>query len=413
MSENTSKPRISKAFQAVLIFGLISLFADIVYEGARSTSGQYLQLLGANATAVGFIVGVGEFLAYFLRLLAGTAADKTRKYWPFIFAGYGMLIVIPLMGITSEWKYVLAFVMAERIGKALRNPAKDTILSHVAEGEVGIGVAFGIQEALDQLGAASGPLVFAAVFRFFGNSGVTEYQFAFRFMGLPYALLMLVVFAAYRKVKKDKLFELSEIKRGDEEKMQKVFWIYTLFTFFTLLGFANFPLIGYHLKFQGIVTDTQITLLYSFTMIVDAVVALIIGYAYDKVKKKTGNKQGGILVLLFVPFATTLIAYFALGTSLFSIVIGLFFYGAVMGAHETIMRSAIADITPLTKRGTGYGIFNTAYGAALFSGSALFGFLYDRFSVSVIQIVVILAQAAAVVVFVIMRNQINAAKTTA
>ena len=413
MSEKSGKTRSSKAFQAVLIFGLISLFADIVYEGARSTSGQYLQLLGANATAVGFIVGVGEFLAYFLRLLAGTAADKSRKYWPFIFAGYGMLIVVPMMGITSEWKFVLAFVMSERIGKALRNPAKDTILSHVAEGEVGIGIAFGIQEALDQLGAASGPLVFATVFRVFGKSGLSEYQHSFRVMTIPYALMMLVIYAAYRKVKKDKLFELGEIKRGADEKMQKIFWIYTLFTFFTLLGFANFPLIGYHLKYQGILTDTQITLLYSFTMIVDAVVALIIGYMYDKVKQRTGNKQGGILVLLFVPFATTLIAYLALGTSLVSIVIGLFFYGAVMGAHETIMRSAIADITPLTKRGTGYGIFNTAYGAALFSGSALFGFLYDRFSVSVIQVTVVVAQIAAIVVFFVMRKQISAGKALA
>ena len=408
MADNERKKvRFSNAIRVIIIFGLISLFGDIIYEGGRGASGQYLQLLGANATSVGIVIGFGEFLAYSLRLLAGMASDKTRKYWPFIFIGYGLLIVVPMIGLSTQWQLVLVLMMCERIGKALRNPAKDTILSHVAEGEVGTGFAFGLQEALDQVGAFLGPMIFSAVFLFSGKQGVTEYQNGYLFMFVPFVALMLVVYLAYKKVTKNNLMEVKDKAPGESDKLAKVFWIYTLFSLFAVLGFAQFALIGYHLKAQNVLPDAQITFFYSIAMAVDAVVALAIGYIYDRTKKKTGNKQSGLLTLLFIPFATAAIPFLSLSYSIPLVIIGLVCYGAVMGAHETIMRSAIADITTLRKRGTGYGIFNTAYGIALLIGSSLFGILYDNFSVVTIQITVVAVEIIAVAVFFVMRNQIK------
>ena len=402
-----SKPRFSKAIQVIIVFGLISLFADIVYEGARSATGQYLHLLGANATTVGLIVGFGEFVAYALRLLSGRVSDKTKNYWLFIFLGYGILIVVPLIGVVRSWHWVLVLMMCERIGKALRNPSKDTILSHVAEGEVGTGFAFGLQEALDQLGAFSGPMVFSAVFFLSGKYGLSEYRRGFQLMVFPFIVLMAVVYFAYRMVTSNSMLDVPDRTAQESEKMVKVFWIYTAFTFFSLLGFTQFALIGYHLKAKAMVPDVQITFLYSITMAVDAVAALIIGVCYDHVKRKTGDKQSGLLTLLFIPVATALIPFLALSSSVPMVAAGLVCYGVVMGAHETIMRSAIADITPLRKRGTGYGIFNMAYGIALLMGTSLFGVLYDRASIHVIQIVILTAEAAAVGVFFLMRSQIK------
>ena len=408
MTDNGKKKIVfSNAIRVIMIFGLISLFGDIIYEGARSASGQYLQLLGANATSVGIIIGLGEFLAYSLRLFAGTASDRTRKYWPFIFVGYGLLIVVPMIGLSTSWQLVLVLMMGERIGKALRNPAKDTILSHVAEDEVGTGFAFGLQEALDQIGAFIGPLIFSAVFLFSGNQGVPEYQNGYLFMIIPFVALMLVVYLAYRNVSKNNLMEVKDRAPGESDKLKRVFWIYTLFSLFAVLGFAQFALIGYHLKAQSILPDSQITFLYSITMAVDAVVALLIGFIYDRTKKKTGDKQSGLLTLLFIPFATAAIPFLSLSRTIPLVVIGLLCYGAVMGAHETIMRSAIADITTIRKRGTGYGIFNTAYGIALLIGSSLFGVLYDNFNVTTIQITVVVIEIIAVVVFFVMKNQIK------
>lgn len=153
----------------ILIFGIISMMGDIVYESARSANSQYLNSLGISAALVGLVFGIGEFLGYFLRLVAGVLSDKSGKHWIFMFLGYGMLLVVPLMGLTMNWNILVVLILMERIGKALRSPAKDTILSGVAENQVGIGLAFGIQEAVDQIGAFIGPLVFTMVFYFFGK----------------------------------------------------------------------------------------------------------------------------------------------------------------------------------------------------------------------------------------------------
>ena len=162
--ETSFKNLFTPAVTVIIIFGVISMLGDIVYESARSANSQYLNLLGFSAAKAGLVFGIGEFLGYALRLFAGVMSDKSGRHWLFMFIGYGMLISVPLMGLTMNWSLLVILMLTERIGKALRNPAKDTVLSGVAENQVGIGFAFGLQEALDQLGAFLGPLVFTAVF---------------------------------------------------------------------------------------------------------------------------------------------------------------------------------------------------------------------------------------------------------
>lgn len=155
MNKGTPAPsgKSNAVILAVVMFGLVSCFGDVIYEGARSANGQYFSLLAVNATAVGVLYGVGEFLGYALRLVSGKLSDATGKHWVLIFIGYGALITVPLMGMTRSIPMLFFLFLIERIGKALRNPPKDTILSQVAENRVGTGFVFGLQEALDQLGA--------------------------------------------------------------------------------------------------------------------------------------------------------------------------------------------------------------------------------------------------------------------
>lgn len=179
-------PEFRTAVQIILVFGIISMLADMVYEGARSANSQYFELLGITATQVGLAFGIGEFIGYGLRLLAGVASDKSGRYWLFIFLGYGILIAVPFMGFAKNWHILVTLVFLERIGKALRNPAKDTILSGVAQNQVGIGFAFGLQEALDQIGAFAGPLIFTLVFFISGKNGLAEYQTSYRLLLIPF-----------------------------------------------------------------------------------------------------------------------------------------------------------------------------------------------------------------------------------
>ena len=393
------------AFQVILLFGLVSLFGDMVYEGARSVNGPYLKTLGANAAMVGFIAGIAEFMGYIVRLASGYFADKTKAYWLFTFLGYGLLFVVPLLSLAGIWQVALIFIILERLGKALRSPARDTILSQATK-QVGTGFGFAIAEALDQVGAVIGPLIFTVLFVLLGKGekGLVDYQRGYSLLWIPFVLVMLSVLLAYKKAPNSEILEISVVKKTEPDKLSKVFWLYTIFSFITTLGFTNFVLIGYHFKVKHVLTDAQIPLFYAIAMGVDAIAALIIGKTYDIFKNRRKNDKAGLSTLIIIPLLSIFIPLFAFTENYILALVSAIIWGIVMGAHETVMKSAIADLTTLNKRGTGYGIFNTAYGLAIFIGSVLFGLLYER-SIPSIIIFSIIIQFAGILAFFVMRKE--------
>jgi predicted MFS family arabinose efflux permease len=215
---------------------------------------------------------------------------------------------------------------------------------------------------------------------------------------------MIVLFISYLKVKNPELLEKKQEDQPSE--IPKTFWIYCVFSFFTTIGFINFAIVGYHLKSNELFSDAKIPLLYTFAMIVDAIFGIIVGRIYDKIKLKFKNENSGLLVLIFIPVITALILPFVFSKNFLAIATGMFLWGIVMGSHETIMKSAIADLTSIKKRGTAYGIFNTIYGLALFFGTALSGFLYE-ISISVMIFTLMCLQVFAVMVFLRLKNEIQ------
>ncbi len=349
------------AFKFIILLGVVSLFGDITYEGARSITGPFLFTLGASATVVGFIAGFGEFIGYGLRLLSGYISDRTRGYWTMVFIGYGLILSIPLLSLANYWEIAAIFIVLERMGKAIRSPARDTILSH-ATMQVGRGFGFGIHEALDQIGAIIGPLIFSFVFYLRGG-----YKEGFFILWIPAILTLLALIIARKKYPLSVKLENPNIKTGNG-KLSQVFWLYTLFTFLSVTGYANFQLISYHFKIKSVISNTHIPMFYAVAMGIDAVVALIIGKVYDRI---------GLMSLISIPVFTILVPIFSFSYNYTAALIGIIIWGAVMGMQETIMRAAIADLTPIARRGLAYGIFNTVYGASWFIGGALMGILYD------------------------------------
>jgi MFS family permease len=398
------------AFKLILLFGLVSLFGDMVYEGARSVNGPYLKTLGANAAIVGLVAGLAEFLGYAVRLLAGYFADKTKAYWLFTFLGYGLLISVPLLALTGIWQVAVVFIIIERLGKALRSPAKDTILSQATK-QVGTGIGFAIAEVLDQIGAIIGPLIFTVLFVIIGKGerSLADYQHGYFLLWVPLALVLLCIFFAWRAVPHPEVLENSPLAQPESDKLSKIFWIYTIFTFVTTLGFANFALIGFHLKTRQVLSDAQIPLFYALAMGVDALAAMAIGKTYDIFKAKRSNEKAGLITLIAIPVFSLLIPGLVFSTKFAWVLSGVIIWGLVMGCHETVMKSAIADLTPLAKRGTGYGVFNAAYGLAIFIGSALTGLLYEHSILAVISISITM-EVAAIWIFVILKKEALTAK---
>lgn len=380
------------ALRFIVLMGVVSLFGDIVYEGARGVTGPYLALLGASASVVGLVGGLGEFIGYALRLFSGFMADRTKAYWLFTFIGYGLLVSIPLLSFAQSWQIAALLILLERAGKAFRSPARDTILSYATK-EVGRGFGFGLHEALDQIGAIVGPLIFSAILFAGGN-----YRLGFSVLWIPAMMVPIVLCIARNRLPHPEKLEIAhESGSKDNTLFSKTFVLYSLFTFFAVAGFANFPLIAYHLKMKTIVGDAQIPALFALAMGVDALTALIIGKTYDRM---------GLKILIIVPLLSFFIPLLAFSDMLVGVIIGTILWGIVLGIHETIMRAAVADLTDINRRGSAYGIFNTLYGLSWLLGGTLMGMLYEH-SVYTLMLLAALFEVVSIPLFLMLAKSLK------
>jgi MFS family permease len=377
-SNLTSSKRSAMLF--VVLMGVVSLFADMTHEGARSIYGPFLALLGANATIVGIVAGFGELVGYALRLVSGYLTDKTGKYWTITIIGYLInMLAVPLLALAGSWEMAAFLIIVERMGKAIRNPVRDAMLSH-ATVDMGRGWGFGFHEAMDQTGAMLGPLIVAAVLYFKGT-----YQMGFAFLLIPAVLTIGVLL--FSRFLYPHPRDLEETTPELEAKgLPRVYWIYLAAMALNAAGYADFPIIAYHFKKTSIVSENWIPIFYSVAMGVDAIAALIFGRLFDR---------KGIPILIVAVLLSSIFAPLVFMGGFYLSLAGMAFWGVGMGAQESIMRAAIAGMVSRDKRATAYGIFNTGYGVFWFMGSAFIGILYD-FSIPFLIAFSVAAQLASV-----------------
>lgn len=357
--EKTSK---FNALKFIVLFGVTSLFADMTYEGARSIMGPFLSTLGASAVIVGFVAGLGEFLGYALRLVFGYLADKTKRYWLIIFIGYSVnLIALPALALAGNWYMASILIVLERVGKAIRTPARDAMLSHVGS-RVGIGWAFGLHEALDRCGAMFGPIIVAGVLYFDGT-----YQKSFAILAIPALLALITLIFAFKLYPHSQNLEIK-INKLQSKGLNLPFWVYLSGAALIAAGFADFALIAFHFQKQSIISPVWIPVFYSMAMGMNIILAPLLGYLYDK---------KGINVLIWVSIFTAFFSPFVFLGGFYFALIGIMLWSIGMGVHESLMRAIVADMIPATKRASAYGIFNFGFGMFWFLGSIIIGFLYD------------------------------------
>ncbi|CAF0702680.1 MFS transporter [Candidatus Methylacidithermus pantelleriae] len=371
MRRNSLSPLFQKVFSRcqnrpltfVLLLGLVSLLADLTYEGARSILGPYLGTLGASGKVVAIIAGAGELVGFAFRFLSGTLTDQTRRYWTITLAGYAVnLLAVPALALTQRWEWACALVVLERMGKGLRTPARDAMLSQVVT-PLGRGWGFGLHEALDQVGAMGGPLLVAAVLAFEGN-----YRVAFATLAIPAVFALLVLNGARILYPRPHEVEREE-PANPTGPLRRTFWWYLVAASLMAAGFVDFPLVAFHLERSQKLPPPLLPLLYSLAMGADAVGALLLGRLYDRL----GLRVVLASTLLSLP-ATPMIF---LGDFWVAFV-GILFWGIGLGAQESILRAAIASMTPSHRRGSSYGLFSMTYGFAWFLGSSILGVLYEQ-----------------------------------
>ena len=375
-----SSPEVRNlSVRLILLLGVASLFGSLVSNGARSVTGPFLLALGGSAVVVGLIVGFGEFAGYALRAITGGYVDRDHGYWRVVMAGYGLLAAIPLLAAIGRWETAAVLIIAERVGKAVRTPARDTILSH-ATANVGRGWGFGIHKALDQVGAVIGPLVMVAALTLTGG-----YAEGFLLLGLPLAGVALTLSFAQSTVPRPGCLDTGE---GDGKTIGSPRVLsYAVFIFLGMAGFVNFPILSFHLKAQAIVPDAAIPLFYASAMVVSVVVALLAGRAFDRI---------GTRILLTIPVISTLTVLLAFSRDPGVALAGSLAWGVGIGIFETAFRASIAGLATAGRRGRAYGTMSAVFGTAWFVGSAVMGILYDL-SIGYIVVYVVIVEIAAVV----------------
>ena len=371
MEKRKNRTRIRGAMAFIVLMGIVSLFSDMTHEGGRSILGEYLNLAGASAATIGFVSGVGELCGYSLRLLSGFLADKTKKYWTLVIAGYALqVLAIPALALVPQngWVIACCLVILERIGKAVKKPAKNTLVSFAAS-EVGTGKGFAYQEFLDQLGAFLGPVILFVIASVKGTSSLfSTYRLCFAILGIPALITIALVLFSRIKYPDPEMFEKAEEEKK-EFRFQKSFLLYMIAICLFAFGFADFTLITLHAAKTQAFPDASLSLLYAGAMAVDAFAALFFGALFDKI---------GLKALILSTLCSAFFSCFIfLSDSAVSIAVGILLWGIGMGAQESIMKAAVSRIIPRAMRSTGFGIFETGFGIAWFLGSWLLGALYD------------------------------------
>ncbi len=391
----------------VVWFGLVSLLADFVYEGARSVTGPLLASLGASALVVGVVTGAGEAAALVLRLVSGPLADRTRRFWGLSIGGYALTVLsVPLLGVAGVLWAACALVIAERVGKAVRSPAKDTLLSH-ATAATGRGRGFAVHEAMDQVGALIGPLTVAGVLALSGNA----YGPALGVLAAPGAAVLALLFWLRARVPDPEAYERQATAtpapapdgpvpagalpagRPSAGRLPAAFWSYAAFTATTTAGFTTFGVLSYHLVQRHLMTTAWVPVLYAAAMAVDAVAALATGWLYDR----TGPR-----VLAVLPVLGAAVPALAFTHTVAPAVAGSLVWGAATGIQESTLRATVADLVPSPRRATAYGVFAGVVGGASLVGGALTGALYG-YSVPLLITVVAAIQALALVLLAVTR----------
>ena len=399
--KHSKKPILSQAMLFILLFGIVSLFSDMTHEGASSIRGAYLSLLGASAGTIGFVSGLGELIGYSMRYVFGKLTDKTKQYWPMTIAGYVLdIIAVPALALVGEhgWVAACTLLVVQRMGKAIKKPAKDTIMSFAASQE-GVGKSFGIQEVLDQIGAFIGPVLLYLVMLFKTDGSIFEtYAICFAVLAVPGAITLVLLLFTKHKFPNPEHFE-PEPTEYVPFKLKKEFILYIAGISLFAFGFIDYSIIIMHVSrtYTGIasglaetgslVNSGTLPLLYAGAMLVDAVAALFFGVMYDK----KGVRALVWSTLVSAPFAILIFAF----DSIPAVLIGIALWGVGMGAQESILKAAVTTMVPKASRATGYGIFECSFGAFWFLGSWLMGALYDV-SIPAMIAVSVIAQLAAI-----------------
>jgi MFS family permease len=370
----------SSAFRFVLMLGIVNLFADMTYEGGASINGPFLGSLGANAAVISIVAGVGEFLGYSLRAASGYVADKTGKYWPVTFVGYAInLLSVPAMALAGSWQAASALILTERVGRAIRKPTVEAMLSY-STGKHGKGWVYAVNTAMDETGATLGPLLIAlALFL------KADFRTGYSLLLITSLLALVSLVAARLAFPVPSRLEAGGPATASAKGFTRAYWLYMIAGACFAAGLMSFELVSFHLSSSGVVTGHWIPIFLALSTSGAVVASLILGKAYDRV-----GIPAVIVAVVVAAFFSPLVFFGSFWIAL----AGLMLWGVGYATQDTLLKVLIAGELPEGHRNLAFGVFYLGYGAGWLVGSVTTGLLYDRSRIALVAFAVIVQLAS-------------------
>ncbi len=320
----------SPAFLFVMTTGIVNLFGDITYEGGASINGPFMASLGASAAIVSITAELGEFLGYTLRLPAGYAADRTGRDRLITFSGYIInLFAVPAMAFAGSWQIAAALVLAERIGRALRKPTVEAMLSYTT-GELGKGWVYALNTALDEIGATIGPLLIALVLLLKG-----DYRTGYAFLAISAVAALVALVVA--RVNFPLPSRLEQGRTAPAKDLTRAYWLYMLAGALFAAGLMSFELISYHLSKSKIASEQWIPVMLAISTAFGVLANLAFGKLYDRI--------GLPIVIAAVCMSAAFSPFVFLGGFYF-VLFGMLLWGVGYATQDTLLKAIVAEVLP-------------------------------------------------------------------
>jgi MFS family permease len=342
--------------------GVVNLFADTTYEGGSSIHGPFLATLGAGAAIISILAGLGEFLGYSLRAVFGWMADRSGRYWPMTFVGYTInLLAIPGMALARTFPAAATLVLAERIGRAIRKPTVESMLSYTT-GELGRGWVYGLNTALDETGATIGPILMTVVLLRGG-----DYRKGYALLLISAILALGFLVAARLAFPLPSRLETKPTARA--RGFDRPYWLYMVAASLFAAGLLSFELVGYHFTKAGPFSPRWVPFVLALSTAGGVVTNLVLGRLYDR------RGLTVVLTAVLLSAAFSPLAFFG-GVSI--ALVGMLLWGVGYATQDTLFKAIVAGLLPEGRRSLAFGLFYTGYGAGWLAGAVVAGLLYER-----------------------------------
>lgn len=352
MPPSKSLIKMKRYMEIMVLFGIVSMFADMTYEGARSVLPQYLGYLGADLSFVGFLGGVGEFLSYLLRFTSGLISSRYGFLWGLTISGYALTgLSIAMLSIATTWIYASIFTVMERMARGLRTPPRDALLSRIAQ-EGRSGRAFGIHGALDQVGAVVGPSIAAYILYIHGFSPML-------FLTLSTFSFISVAMLIYTRSIYPRDIEVSP-KRISLGILRGPLTRYVISVSTPALGLVSLFIAIYWVGRE----DPVLGAIYFIAIqVIQIVASIALGELYDRLGMKA--------IYIYYPLVPLIALGFAVNQLFFLLI------GVVLAIEDSIQRAVVGDLAR-GREAMAYGYYHLVYGITSAVGGYIVGYLAEH-----------------------------------